>query len=92
MTLSVHTKWYASPSQHYIHSCIQALLCVSVVALAENASPMTLKDLAAQAGLPASRAHPYLVSFAKLGLVEQRRADAQREASRSGKEDEVDDE
>lgn len=46
-----------------------------LLALAENSSPMTLKDLATQAGLPASRAHPYLVSFAKLGLVEQRRAD-----------------
>jgi len=43
-----------------------------LLALAENPSPMTLKDLAAQADLPASRAHPYLVSFSKLGLVEQR--------------------
>lgn len=31
---------------------------------------MTLKDLAASAGLPPSRAHPYLVSFARLGLIE----------------------
>jgi len=33
--------------------------------------PMTLKDLAAQADLTPSRAHPYLVSFSKLGLIEQ---------------------
>ena len=35
---------------------------------------MTLKDLAAAAGLPASRAHPYLVSWSKLRLVEQNAA------------------
>jgi DNA-binding IclR family transcriptional regulator len=40
-------------------------------ALATHPSSMTLKDLAAAAALPASRAHPYLVSFGKLGLVEQ---------------------
>lgn len=42
-----------------------------LLALAERLSPMTLKDLAAQAGLPASRAHPYLVSFGRLRLIEQ---------------------
>ena len=42
-----------------------------LLALAERSSPMTLKDLAAQAGLPASRAHPYLVSFGRLRLIEQ---------------------
>lgn len=42
-----------------------------LLALAERSSPMTLKDLAAQAGLPASRAHPYLVSFGRLKLIEQ---------------------
>lgn len=40
-------------------------------ALTTEAGSMTLKDLAAAAELPASRAHPYLVSFGKLGLVEQ---------------------
>jgi len=39
--------------------------------LAANLAPMTLKDLAAQAGMPASRAHPHLVSFGRLGLVQQ---------------------
>ncbi|MEP6588152.1 MAG: IclR family transcriptional regulator [Polaromonas sp.] len=42
-----------------------------LLALAERSSPMTLKDLAAQAGLSASRAHPYLVSFGRLRLIEQ---------------------
>ena len=32
---------------------------------------MTLKDLAAAADLPPSRAHPYLVSFGRLRLIEQ---------------------
>lgn len=44
-----------------------------LLALAGQRGPMNLKDLAAQAGLSAARAHPYLVSFGKLGLVEQDR-------------------
>ncbi len=42
-----------------------------LLALADAAAPLALKDLAARAGLSASRAHPYLVSFARVGLVEQ---------------------
>ncbi len=42
-----------------------------LLALADHPSPMALKDLSARAGLPAARAHPYLVSFGKLGLIEQ---------------------
>lgn len=42
-----------------------------LIALGQHGGPMTLKDLAAAAGLPASRAHPYLVSFGRLGLIEQ---------------------
>lgn len=42
-----------------------------LLALADGSGPMTLKDLAARAGLPASRAHPYLVSFGRLRLIEQ---------------------
>ena len=42
-----------------------------LLALGNNPGPMTLKDLAAMAGLPPSRAHPYLVSFGRLGLVQQ---------------------
>ena len=42
-----------------------------LLALANSPGPLTLKDLAAQSDLSASRAHPYLVSFGKLRLVEQ---------------------
>ena len=41
-------------------------------ALAAAGRPMALKDLAQAAGMTAAKAHPYLVSFARLGLVEQR--------------------
>jgi len=39
--------------------------------LVRNAVPMMLKDLAREAGMPPAKAHPYLVSFGKLGLIEQ---------------------
>jgi DNA-binding IclR family transcriptional regulator len=39
--------------------------------LAHHGRPMALKDLAAEAGMPAAKAHPYLVSFGKLGLIVQ---------------------
>jgi DNA-binding IclR family transcriptional regulator len=42
-------------------------------ALAHHGRAMALKDLAADAGMPAARAHPYLVSFGHIGLVEQER-------------------
>ena len=42
-----------------------------LLALADGSGPMSLKDLVARAGLPASRAHPYLVSFGRLRLIEQ---------------------
>lgn len=42
-----------------------------LLAMANNMGPLSLKDLAAQAGLSPSRAHPYLVSYCKLGLVAQ---------------------
>jgi len=42
-----------------------------LLALAESPGALPLKDLAARAGLVPSRAHPYLVSFQRLGLVEQ---------------------
>lgn len=42
-----------------------------LLALANQPGAMTLKDLAAAAGMPPSRAHPYLVSFGKLRLIEQ---------------------
>jgi DNA-binding IclR family transcriptional regulator len=42
-----------------------------LLALANSRTPLTLKDLSSEAGLPASRAHPYLVSFGRLRLIEQ---------------------
>lgn len=39
--------------------------------LVRQGAPMMLKDLALAAGMPAAKAHPYLVSFGKLGLIEQ---------------------
>jgi DNA-binding IclR family transcriptional regulator len=42
-----------------------------LLALGAHREPMALKDIAAAAGLPAARAHPYLVSFGKLRLIEQ---------------------
>lgn len=40
-------------------------------ALAHRGQPMALKDLAREAGMSAAKAHPYLVSFGKLGLIGQ---------------------
>jgi len=42
-----------------------------LVALAHHGRPMALKDLAREAGMVAAKAHPYLVSFSKLGLIVQ---------------------
>lgn len=42
-----------------------------LLALADSGSSLSLKDLAAKAGMTPSRAHPYLVSYGRLGLVEQ---------------------
>jgi DNA-binding IclR family transcriptional regulator len=43
-------------------------------ALAHVGRAMALKDLAQAAGMAAAKAHPYLVSFGKIGLVEQDKA------------------
>jgi len=40
-------------------------------ALAHFGRPTALKDLAREAGMNAAKAHPYLVSFGKLGLIQQ---------------------
>jgi len=42
-----------------------------LLALANSPTPLSLRDLSSRSDLPASRAHPYLVSFGKLGLIEQ---------------------
>jgi DNA-binding IclR family transcriptional regulator len=62
-------KVQAGPSQRGIQSIEvggQLLL-----ALAHHGRALALKDLAADAGMSAAKAHPYLVSFGKLGLIEQ---------------------
>jgi len=40
-------------------------------AMAHTGRPMALKDLAREADLPAAKVHPYLVSFARIGLMAQ---------------------
>lgn len=40
-------------------------------ALVHLGRPAPLKDLAREAGMPAAKAHPYLVSFGKVGLISQ---------------------
>ena len=42
-----------------------------MLALAHEGRALALKDLAAAAEMPAAKAHAYLVSFGKLGLIEQ---------------------
>lgn len=39
--------------------------------LADHGAPMMLRDLARQTGMPAAKAHRYLVSFVRTGLVSQ---------------------
>lgn len=42
-----------------------------LLALADRGQALALKDLAAHAGMSPAKAHPYLVSFCKLGLIAQ---------------------
>ena len=43
-----------------------------LLALAREGRPMALKDLAQAAGMIPPKAHPYLVSFGKLGLIDHK--------------------
>src|SRR5580765_7584119 len=43
-------------------------------ALVHSGRPMALKDLAREADMAPAKAHPYMVSFGRLGLIEQDRA------------------
>jgi DNA-binding IclR family transcriptional regulator len=47
--------------------------------LAECDGPMMLRDLASSAGMTAAKAHPYMVSFMRLGFVERDRASGRYE-------------
>lgn len=42
--------------------------------LAATSRPMMLRDIAKGAGMPAAKAHRYMVSFMRIGLIEQDRA------------------
>ncbi len=42
-----------------------------LAALVEAGRPLTLRDLATRAGMTSAKAHPYLVSFIRVGLVQQ---------------------
>ena len=42
-----------------------------LLALVHHGRPMALTDLAREAGMVPAKAHPYLVSFARIGLIEQ---------------------
>ncbi len=42
-----------------------------LAALVDAARPLTLRDLAARAGMTSAKAHPYLVSFIRVGMVQQ---------------------
>ena len=42
-----------------------------LAALVDAARPLTLRDLATRAGMTSAKAHPYLVSFIRVGLVQQ---------------------
>jgi DNA-binding IclR family transcriptional regulator len=42
-----------------------------LVALVDEGAPMLLRDLAVKAGMTSAKAHPYLVSFGNIGLIQQ---------------------
>lgn len=42
-----------------------------LAALVDAGRPLSLRDLAAAAGMTSAKAHPYLVSFVRVGLVQQ---------------------
>lgn len=42
-----------------------------LAALVNTGKPMTLRDVATAAGMTSAKAHPYLVSFIRVGLVQQ---------------------
>src|SRR3546814_17377550 len=42
-----------------------------LAALVDAGKPLTLRDLAGAAGMTSAKAHPYLVSFIRVGLVQQ---------------------
>ena len=63
----------ASSSTHSAQRGIQSIEVGGALlkALAHHGRALPLKELAAEAGMAPAKAHPYLVSFGKLGLIEQ---------------------
>lgn len=61
----------ADPSEDRVQRGIQSIEVGGrlLVALAQEGRPMALKDLALAAAMAPAKAHPYLVSFAKIGLI-----------------------
>src|SRR5438105_10467113 len=45
--------------------------CQLLAVLGRHVAPMALKDLAKAAGMSTGKAHPYLVTFLKVGFVTQ---------------------
>lgn len=72
-TPAMARKSTAGPLEEHGQRAIQSIEVGGrlLLALAGHDGPMSLKALAARADLPASRAHPYLVSFGRLGLISQ---------------------
>jgi DNA-binding IclR family transcriptional regulator len=50
-----------------------------LAALVDAGIPLNLRDLASRAGMTSAKAHPYLVSFTRVGLVQQDAATGQYE-------------
>lgn len=76
MPKSLHPPEASDPKPEHEQRGIQSIEVGGQLlrALAHAGRPLPLKDLAAAAGMAAAKAHPYLVSFGKIGLVEQDRA------------------
>lgn len=73
MALPRPQKALASPPKGKVSRGIQSIEVGGQLlkALTHTGRPMALKDLALETGMTAARAHPYLVSFGKIGLIEQ---------------------
>ena len=64
-----HSESSSRPRQQGIQSIETGALLLA--ALAESTRGLALGELAAAAGMPSAKAHRYLVSFVRMGLVEQ---------------------
>ncbi len=74
--MRISSKTLTEPEDNGDEKAQRAVQSVEVggrllLTLADSGAALSLKDLAARAGMTPSRAHPYLVSYGRLGLVEQ---------------------